>query len=67
MVHPNDLLTYADKWDQGIYQAVQKIRYVNQPLLPWISSKINQEIDLVLSGSEKLKSIKSLYFENEGN
>lgn len=65
MVHPDDLLTYADQWDAGIAIALQKVRSVSQPLTAWISNKTNEEIDLVVAGKEKLKSIKNLYFKNE--
>lgn len=65
MVHPDDLLTYGAQWDKSIFEALQRIRLVPQPLLPWVSSETNRKIDGILKGVVKMDSIKSLYFKNE--
>jgi uncharacterized protein len=63
IVHPNDLLTYSELWDKQIFEALQHVRHIAQPLTAWISPETQQEVDLILKGEVKILSVKTLYFE----
>lgn len=65
VVYPNDVLHYHEQWDKSILDNLQNIKEVAQPLQKFILKENWDEFNKVLSGKNKLKSIKTCYFDHK--
>jgi uncharacterized protein len=62
VVYPNDLLVYAPEWDALIKESFPLILSSPQALQHVLPRKKWNRIIRIINGKEKLRSIKSLYF-----
>ncbi len=62
VVYPDDLLRYADIWDQKIKAAFPEILHREQPLWPFLSKDIRERIQVVLEGGDEILSLRSCYY-----
>lgn len=62
IVYLDDLLKYHPIWDAQIKDAFSFILQMEQPLKPVLNRKKWNKIIRIVNGMEKLRSIKSLYF-----
>jgi hypothetical protein len=62
VVYPNDLLFYAQEWDALIKETFPLILSTPQALKHVLPRKKWNKIIRIINGNEKLRSIKSLYF-----
>lgn len=62
VVHPDDLLNYHEEWDELVIAAMKDFEKVNQPLLRLFNEENKKEIEDVLAGKKKMKSILNCYY-----
>lgn len=63
IVYPDDILKFYKLWDEQIKNAFPLILNVDQPLKTFLERKKWNKIIRIINGNEKLRSIKSLYFD----
>ncbi|MBK9103202.1 MAG: SET domain-containing protein [Saprospiraceae bacterium] len=63
-VYPDDLLRYHEQWDAIVRDSFPLILQVQQPLMQLLSSDLQKEINEVINGQRKMKSILNHYFED---
>lgn len=62
IVFPDDLLHYSPLWDAQIQEAFPLILSVDQPLKQVLLRRKWNKVLRIVNGKEKLRSIKTLYF-----
>ncbi len=62
VVYPDDLLRYHPEWDEKIQDAFGSLKSVQQPLLSLVSPAVQQKIEHIQKGKEKIDSILSLFY-----
>jgi len=62
VVHPHDLVNFAEEWDRKIQPAFMKITKTEQALLEVISAELWAKIERIVSGQEAIGSIQNNYF-----
>lgn len=65
IVYPDDILHYHEPWDRSVQDNLYNIGQVNQPLRKFIPPKHWEEFSRVIRGEEKLRSIRTCYFEQK--
>lgn len=65
VVYPDDILRYHEEWDQHILDNLHNIGTLPQPMQRFISKRNWEEFTKVMEGSEKLRSIKTCYFDQK--
>lgn len=63
IVYPDDLLYYAEEWDQQVITALQHFYEVNQPLIHLIRPEFMEKIETAATKQFLPDSIKCLYFD----
>jgi hypothetical protein len=58
-IHPDDLLTYADQWDQAVEAPFRAIPTVAQPLWPFFEEQ--DAVRAVLDGGGPIASVRKNY------
>ncbi|MEE4242632.1 MAG: SET domain-containing protein [Desulfopila sp.] len=66
VVYPDDLLRYADIWDEKVKAAFPELLRRKQPLWPFVSQDIKERIKAVLAGKDQLLSLRSCYYGGMG-
>ena len=64
VVHPNDLVHYAEEWDKKIMPAFMKITKTEQALSKVIGAGLWAKIERIVSGQEEIESIRNNYFDS---
>lgn len=64
-VRPDDLLRYANIWDEKIKNSIPFINEVNQPLEPFLSKKTKSNLDMILDNKKKMDSILKCYYNQK--
>lgn len=65
VVYPDDLLRYHEEWDQAVKDNLQNISEVEQKLLKFIPKATLEQFSKVISGEEKLRSIRTCYYDQK--
>ncbi len=63
VVYPDDLLNYHEEWDELLQETMPYLSEVNQPLMPLVTDKVQQEIQLIIRGKKQMESILSVYYQ----
>lgn len=64
VVYPDDLLTYAELWDEKIADAFPKLLQLDQPLWQFLSNETLKTLLAVLQGKKEMLSIRSCYYDS---
>ncbi|WP_424492510.1 SET domain-containing protein [Salinimicrobium sp. GXAS 041] len=62
VVFPDDLLNFHKVWDEKLEEAFFELKSVGQPLLPLVSENIQNKIEHILKGKQKMDSILNLFY-----
>ncbi|MDT0677765.1 SET domain-containing protein [Autumnicola musiva] len=65
VVYPDDLENFHQQWDEQLQQAFTFINNVAQPLKPFISVEVGQEINMIVKGQKEMKSILHCYYDGD--
>ncbi len=63
IVYPDDLIRYAEVWDQQLVSVFNKIVELKQPLGSLLSEKTWSEIKQVVAGKKKMKSTRENFYD----
>lgn len=66
LVLPDDIIRYHQQWDKIVEKCLPLLFQVDQPLLPLIADNDLAEIKATIAGKREMKSIRSHFFEGEG-
>ncbi|GHA45107.1 hypothetical protein GCM10007103_27890 [Salinimicrobium marinum] len=65
IVYPDDLLKYHPEWDEKIEMAFASLKSVQQPLLPLVSMAVQEKIEHIQKGKQKIDSILTLFYSGD--
>ncbi len=65
VVYPDDLKTYHREWDAMVYEHIQLLETVEQPLKQFMDEALWQKAVRIARGEEQMKSLIHCYYEEE--
>ena len=66
VVYPDDLLRYYNIWDENLLSSFPDLVHVNQPLFQILDKRIQDKVQRVANGQEKVDSILHCYYPTHG-